>query len=316
MLQKIDFVDSHTAGEPTRVILDGGPDLGEGPLTQRLENFRTHHDPLRNAMITEPRGSDVLIGALRCEPSDPTCDVGVIFFNNVSYLGMCGHGLIGFVETLRYLGEIKENRCRVQTPVGVVDAIVEPDGAITFDNVVSYRKEANVSLDVPGVGNVVGDVAWGGNWFFLTREPRVQFKQYGIADLLVMATAIREAVNAQGFPEVDHIELFDEPLSENNDSRNFVLCPGLEYDRSPCGTGTSAKLACLAADGALKPGQPWLQEGILGTSFSGVYRWSREDLKEIVPTVSGQAHVTIEGRLILDDADPFRMGIRSAVSIS
>ena len=144
----------------------------------------------------------------------------------------------------------------------------------------------------------------------------MQFKQYGIADLLVMATAIREAVNAQGFPEVDHIELFDEPLSENNDSRNFVLCPGLEYDRSPCGTGTSAKLACLAADGTLKPGQPWLQEGILGTSFSGVYRWSREDLKEIVPTVSGQAHVTIEGRLILDDADPFRMGIRSAVSIS
>lgn len=309
MTHRIAFVDSHTAGEPTRVILNGGPDLGSGTLQERLDRFRSHHDSMRRAMVTEPRGADVLIGALRCEPSDASCDSAVIFFNNVGYLGMCGHGLIGFVETLRYLGEIKSDRCRVETPVGVVEARVNPEGSISFDNVPSYRKAAEAVFDVPGVGQVVGDVAWGGNWFFLTRSPKPRLRFDSISKWLKMTTAIRKAVNENGYPEVDHIELFDDPLSVESHSRNFVLCPGLEYDRSPCGTGTSAKLACLAADGLLKPGEVWIQEGILGTSFSGRYRWEDEANSKIIPTISGKASITIDGNLLLQDDDPFRYGI-------
>ncbi len=309
MTQRIAFVDSHTAGEPTRVILSGGPDLGSGTIQERLERFRSQHDSMRLAMVTEPRGAEVLIGAVRCEPSDTSCDAAVIFFNNVGYLGMCGHGLIGFVETLRYLGEIESDRCRVETPVGVVEARIHPDGKISFDNVPSYRKATEVVFDAPGVGQVVGDVAWGGNWFFLTRTPKPRLRIDSISEWLKMTTAIRKTVNENGYPEVDHIELFDDPISPENHSRNFVLCPGLEYDRSPCGTGTSAKLACLAADGLLEPGENWIQEGILGTSFTGHYHWADEPGGRIIPTITGRAFVTIEGHLLLQDDDPFRHGI-------
>ncbi|MDB4338872.1 proline racemase family protein [Rubripirellula sp.] len=314
MTQSIEFVDSHTAGEPTRVIVAGGPDLGFGPLPGRVERFRQSADGLRCAMVTEPRGADVLVGALLCEPFDKTCDAGVIFFNNVGYLGMCGHGLIGLVETLRFLGRLGSDACRIETPVGVVNATVERNGEVQFANVASYRKEAGVELSVPGLGKVIGDVAWGGNWFFLTRQPRPSLNTTPISELLQIATRIRRSVNQQGFPEVDHIELFDTPIDPGSNSRNFVLCPGLEYDRSPCGTGTSAKLACLAADGALQAGQRWVQEGILGTSFSGVYHWSDENPERIIPSVSGRAHVTAEGRLLLQDDDPFRLGIPSDVT--
>ena len=310
MTREIEFVDSHTAGEPTRVIFEGGPDLGSGPLPERLERFRTDHDALRMATVTEPRGADVLVGALHCEPSDESCDAGVIFFNNVGYLGMCGHGLIGFVETLRYLGRVESGVCRVETPVGIVEAKVNDAGAITFDNVVSYRKADRVELDVPGYGSVLGDVAWGGNWFFLTREPRPKLSFHSIPELLDLTRAIREAVNQQGYPEVDHIEIFGDPIQQGSQSRNFVLCPGLEYDRSPCGTGTSAKLACLAADGSLAPGEKWVQEGILGTSFTGSFQWSDEQENRIIPTVSGRAHVTAKGQLLLTEPDPFRLGIQ------
>lgn len=309
MVRKIEFVDSHTAGEPTRVILSGGPELGAGPLSDRVEQFRAHHDSLRRAMVTEPRGADVLIGALLCEPADDSCDAGVIFFNNVGYLGMCGHGLIGFVETLKQLGRLNSDGCRIETPVGIVEAKLEKDGAITFDNVLSFRKASEVEIDVPSLGLVVGDVAWGGNWFFLTKDPKPLLSVAAIPDLLELATSIRQAVNKQGYPEVDHVELFGDPVAAGSDSRNFVLCPGLEYDRSPCGTGTSAKLACLAADGVLGPGETWIQEGILGTSFSSVFRWSSKEKQEIIPTVTGCAFLTAEGRLLLHDADPFRMGI-------
>lgn len=316
MVRKIEFIDSHTAGEPTRVILSGGPDLGVGSLNDKLERFREHHDPLRRAMVTEPRGADVLIGALLCEPADSSCDAGVIFFNNVGYLGMCGHGLIGFVETLRQLGRLNSDSCRIETPVGIVEAKVEQDGAITFDNVISFRKAAKVRVNVPEVGSVVGDVAWGGNWFFLTTEPKPALSVAAIPDLLRITTAIRKAVNEQGYPEVDHVELFGPPLSAGSHSRNFVLCPGLEYDRSPCGTGTSAKLACLAADGVLAPGESWIQEGILGTSFCGIFRWACDVKKSIIPTVTGKAFLTAEGRLLLNEDDPFQMGISVKETVS
>ncbi len=307
--QPIQIIDSHTAGEPTRVVIDGGPALGAGPLSDRLVRFRDSFDRYRAAIVREPRGSDVLVGAMLCDPCDRSCSAGVIFFNNVGYLGMCGHGMIGVVATLQHLGRIEPGGCKVETPVGTVAAVLNADGSVSIENVPSYRKAKEVAIEIDGVGSVVGDVAWGGNWFYLVRQPVEEILLDQVRRLQRLASSIRAAINDAGYPEVDHIELFGKPEQTDSDSRNFVLCPGLEYDRSPCGTGTSAKLACLAADGKLSPGENWVQEGVLGTRFQGSYRWHDEANQTIIPTITGSAFVTAEATLLLQDDDPFCWGI-------
>ena len=309
MSSEIHAIDSHTAGEPTRIVLDGGPPLGDGTLSERLAIFRTNHDEYRRAIITEPRGSDVLVGGLLCEPHDPNCQAGVIFFNNVGFLGMCGHGLIGLVETLRDQGKIEVGQIHIDTPVGKVAATLHEDGDICVSNVESYRVAKDIEVHAEGFGPVRGDIAYGGNWFFLTNSPQHNVTRGEISELTKMACAIRRAVNAAGYPEVDHVEIFGKPEG-HADSRNFVLCPGLEYDRSPCGTGTSAKLACLAADGKLAPQQKWIQQGVLGTSFSCEYSWADAEQTRINPTIRGRAYITAETRLKLTTNDPFCWGIQ------
>ena len=309
MSGEIRAVDSHTAGEPTRIVLDGGPSLGDGTLAERLAIFRSTHDAYRRAIITEPRGSDVLVGGLLCEPHDPSCQAGVIFFNNVGFLGMCGHGLIGLVETLRAEGKIDVGQIHIETPVGKVAATLHDDGDISVSNVESYRVAKDIEVHADAFGTVCGDVAYGGNWFFLTNTPKLNVARSEISNLTDMACAIRRAVNEAGYPDVDHIEIFGEPEGQA-DSRNFVLCPGLEYDRSPCGTGTSAKLACLAADGKLAPHQTWIQQGVLGTSFACEYSWADAEQTRIKPTIRGRAFITAETRLKLTADDPFCWGIQ------
>jgi 4-hydroxyproline epimerase len=308
-LHRIQVVDSHTGGEPTRVVISGGPDLGTGPLSERVQRLSSQFDPFRSAVVNEPRGSDVLVGALLVAPHAPDCDFGVIFFNNVGPLGMCGHGTIGLMVTLAHLGRVRPGTHRIDTPVGPVSATLHPDGKVSVANVASYRQQASVSVEVPGIGVVLGDVAWGGNWFFLVRSPVWELSIQNVETLTDVSWRIRQAVNAQGFPEVDHVELFGPPGCGGH-SRNFVLCPGKAYDRSPCGTGTSAKLACLAADEKLAPGQVWIQEGILGSSFQGEYQWEDRARGRVLPVVTGTAHVTAEATLLLIDEDPFQWGIR------
>lgn len=307
-VQRIRILDSHTGGEPTRLVLEGGPELGRGPLAARVECFRREFDHWRSAIVNEPRGSDVVVGALLVEPHAPGCDVGVVFFNNVGPLGMCGHGTIGLVVSLAYLGRAQPGVVRIDTPVGVVAATLHADGSVSVDNVPSYRKAAGVAVDVPGVGRVRGDVAWGGNWFFLVEEHGQRLELANVASLTDYTSRVRAAVNAHGFPEVDHVELFAPSPTAGVHSRNFVLCPGGAYDRSPCGTGTSAKLACLAADGKLAEGAEWVQESIVGSVFRGRYR---RDGDKVLPTITGTAHVCGEGVLLLDPDDPFRWGIRT-----
>lgn len=306
MPRKIQVIDSHTGGEPTRVVIQGGPDLGSGPLTERLELFKTQHDRFRSAVVNEPRGSDVMVGALLVEPVEPASAAAAIFFNNVGYLGMCGHGTIGLVATLAHLGRIGPGSHRIETPVGIVTATLHPDGRVSVQNVPSYRKAKAVAVEVPGLGRVVGDVAWGGNWFFLVNGHGLELSLGNIEKLTEVSWRIRQAVNQAGFPEVDHVELFG-PGSEGADSKNFVLCPGKAYDRSPCGTGTSAKLACLYADGKLPEGRTWRQQSIVGSVFEGSVKIVAG---QIIPTITGSACVNGEATLILDDADPFCWGIR------
>jgi 4-hydroxyproline epimerase len=310
-LHRISFLDSHTEGEPTRLVVAGGPDLGSGPLAERRERFRREHDDFRSAVVNEPRGNDVIVGALLCKPVDPECAAGVIFFNNVGTIGMCGHGTIGLVISLAHLGRISAGVHRIETPVGVVTATLHASGKVTVVNVLAYRWLCGVSVDVPGHGRVSGDVAWGGNWFYLVEDHGKVLSLEHAEDLTELAWAIRKELAAAGVTgrdgaEIDHIEFFSKTQGGEADSTNFVLCPGKTYDRSPCGTGTSAKLACLYAEGKLAAGEVWRQRGILGGVFEGSFRAQGEC---IVPSITGSAYVTAEGTLILDSDDPFRMGI-------
>jgi 4-hydroxyproline epimerase len=310
--QRVKVIDSHTAGEPTRIVVSGGPDLGVGALSERRERFRTQYDCFRSAIVNEPRGSDVMVGALLCNSVDPACAAAVIFFNNVGYLGMCGHGTIGLIATLAYLERIEAGEHRIETPVGTVSAILHESGEVTVNNVASYRSAANVAIEVPGYGEVKGDVAWGGNWFYLVREHGSELTLSNIEALTNFTWAIRQALRANGITgsggqEIDHVELFGPPGTAEADSRNFVLCPGKAYDRSPCGTGTSAKLACLYADGKIREGQVWRQESIIGSVFEGTVR-VRDG--EVYPSIKGSAFVNAEAELVLDPRDPLCMGIR------
>ena len=308
-MKTIQFIDSHTEGEPTRVIVEGGPDLGTGPLAERATRFRTEFDGYRSAMVNEPRGSDVLVGALLVPPTDSRCAAGVIFFNNVSTLGMCGHGTIGLVKTLAHLNRIKAGTTLIETPVGVVETRLNDDGSVSVVNVPAWRKVKAFEIDVPGLGVFRGDIAWGGNWFYLVEEAPFSISLGNVDQLTDVTWRIRQVINGP-YPEVDHIELFGPPGDPGAHSRNFVLCPGKAYDRSPCGTGTSAKLASLAADGKLGEGETWVQESILGTTFRGSYQRVAHDPDRIIPTITGTAFITAEGTLLLDDRDPFQWGIR------
>lgn len=310
----INVVDSHTGGEPTRIIIDGGPDLGTGPLSERATHFKQKFDHIRSAVVNEPRGSDVLVGGLLCEPYDKACSTGVIFFNNVGLLGMCGHGTIGLITTLKHIGRLSYGTHFVDTPVGPVKAVLNEDDSVTVTNVESYRHIADVTVDVPDYGRVTGDVAWGGNWFFLVKSGPAEeltfsnSRHLSNVTLLIRDALARNGITGANGAEVDHVELFSPPRDPRNNSRNFVMCPGGAFDRSPCGTGTSAKLACLAEEGKLAPGENWNQESILGSVFSCAYV-NRENSR-ILPTITGRAYINGEARLILNEKDPFFAGIR------
>ena len=306
-MKRIQIIDSHTGGEPTRVVIGGGPDLGGGTVAERLQVFRDHHDRFRSAVVNEPRGSDVIVGALLVEPSDSSCAAGVIFFNNVGCLGMCGHGTIGLIVTLAHLGRIQPGEHRIETAVGIVTATLHPDGSVSVANVPSYRKAKAATVEMAGGRKITGDVAWSGNWFFLVEHHGQELTFPNVEKLTNLCWRIRQAVNEQGYPEVDHVELFGPPRTKGGHSRNFVLCPGKAYDRSPCGTGTSAKLACLAADGKLAEGTEWVQESIIGSTFTASYRRQGD---QIIPTISGTAFINSEATLWLDERDPFCWGIQ------
>lgn len=311
MTKQMRIIDSHTGGEPTRTIVEGGPELGGGTMAERLEIFNRNFDHVRTTLIGEPRGSAVMVGALLCEPLDPNNTVGVIFFNNAGYLGMCGHGTIGLLATLYHMGKIGIGTHRIETPVGVIEVQLHSPSKSTIENVPSYRFAKDVKVMVDGIGEVSGDIAWGGNWFFLVKEHGQALTQDNVIQLLDYTCKIQLALEQQNIVGkdggvIDHIELFGSPTDPAiADSQNFVLCPGKEYDRSPCGTGTSAKLACCYQDGTLKPGQLWRQQSIIGSIFEGSVRI---DNGQIIPQISGESFVTMDSVVLNAKDDPFVHG--------
>ncbi|MBI6908173.1 4-hydroxyproline epimerase [Pseudomonas palleroniana] len=308
-MKRLHVIDSHTGGEPTRLVMDGFPELVGDTLAEKLDYLRTHHDQWRRACLLEPRGNDVLVGALYCAPITPGATCGVIFFNNAGYLGMCGHGTIGLVASLYHLGDIAPGVHHIDTPVGLVAATLHADGAVTLRNVPAYRYRQAVSVQVPGHGVVQGDIAWGGNWFFLVSDHGQTLQMDNVDALSHYTRTLLKALRTQGIygadgAVIDHIELFADDAQA--DSRNFVMCPGGAYDRSPCGTGTSAKLACLAADGKLAEGETWVQASITGSQFEGRYE---RDGEHVRPLITGRAYMTADSTLLIDEQDPFAWGI-------
>lgn len=308
-------IDSHTEGEPTRVVIEGWPQPRGDTMLERVGDMRANQDVLRRAVVCEPRGHDAIVGALLTPPVTPGAIAGVVYFNNGTYLGMCGHGTIGVVRTLEHLGRIGPGTVKLDTPVGTVTAELESDGSVTLENVPARAHALDVMVDVPGIGRVTGDIAWGGNWFFLTHDTPVALTSATVRELTRVTQAMQDAINAAGITgadgaAIDHIELAAAPTRADADARNFVLCSGGEYDRSPCGTGTCAAMAALHARGQLALGQEWRQESITGSRFVG---WlTMNERGELVPHIRGTAFVTGEATLYFDAQDPFRDGIPSA----
>lgn len=310
-MKRIQIIDSHTGGEPTRLVIAGFPELGRGSMAERRELLARQHDAWRAATVLEPRGSDVIVGALLCEPVDPDAAAGVIFFNNAGYLGMCGHGTIGLVATLAYMGHIQPGVHKIETPVGMVQATLHADHSVSVRNVPSWRHAKQIAVNVPGYGVAHGDIAYGGNWFFLMNDHGQRVASDNLEALMAYSCAVSSALSDQGITGadgavIDHIELF--APDDKADSRNYVLCPGKAYDRSPCGTGTSAKLACLAGDGKLAPGDLWRQASVIGSMFEASYE---RDGERIVPTLRGRAYISAETTLLIEDDDPYGWGIRT-----
>jgi 4-hydroxyproline epimerase len=320
---RIPYLDSHTGGEPTRLIPSLPFDLGTGSVADKLSTLKAHHDDLRRTVLLEPRGSDVLVGAYLVPPADPTCQFGVIYFNNVGYLGMCGHGTIGLIASLAYLGKVQPGVIRVETPVGVVEATLHRGSSshevayrdpthypnkVSVKNIPSYRYLTHIHVTIDGK-TIHGDVAWGGNWFFLVHDHGLDVNMSNLEALTDFSWRVREQLTANGVTgangaEIDHVELF--ASTPEADSKSFVLCPGKAYDRSPCGTGTSAKLACLYGDGKLQVGQVWKQQSVVGSIFEGSIQL---DGDKIIPTITGEAWVMSEGVILVDERDPFGKGI-------
>lgn len=312
---RIRVIDTHTGGEPTRVVVLGGPDLGEGTMTERRNRFATEFDSWRSAIACEPRGSDVMVGAMLTQPERGDSLAGVIFFNNVGFLGMCGHGTIGVAVAMQHLGRIDSGRHALDTPAGQVWFELLGEGRVRIENVPSYRYRSNVEVALDAARSVRGDIAWGGNWFFLCEDHAIPIDLSNVEQLAGLAGQIRQQLILQGITgadgaEIDHVELIGPAPEESANARNFVLCPGGAYDRSPCGTGTSAKVACLAADGKLAPSAIWRQASVLGSQFEASYKFLEHSVQQQVRAMLiGSAFVNAEADLILDNRDPFCMGI-------
>ena len=305
-------IDSHTGGEPTRVIIEGGPDLGSGPLLERARLLEEKHLEFCRSVLCEPRGYDAMVGALIVAPVNKQCVTGVIFFNTSKNLGMCGHATLGLLVTLYHLGQISVGVYKIETPVGIVSAQLHDPNSATVINVESYRYKKDISVRVEKFGKITGDIAWGGNWFFLVQNSPISVKIQNIDKLIYFTSATRRALELQkitapnGEP-IDHVELYGKPDNQKAHSKNFVLCSSGDYDRSPCGTGCSAKLACLAEDGLWPENKEWVQESIIGSLYTMRYKWG--DDYHIIPTITGSAFITSEATLTFNGLDPYRYGI-------
>jgi proline racemase len=329
--QVLQAVDSHTAGEPTRIVTGGLPPVAGATMAEKRAALRIRHDALRRALVHEPRGHDAIVVAYLVPPCHPDAHAGVVFCNDVGYLGMCGHGAIGVATVLVGMGMVPaqepETRVVLDTPAGLVPCRVAVSNgrarAVTITNVPSFQFRQRAIAAVPGFGKVAADIAWGGNWFAFVEAAQLglHVDKAHLPQLLPAAIAVREALAANGVrgvhPEsgeeqlVDHVKLFDALEGPTPGARAMTLCPGTAYDRSPCGTGTSAKLAVLHSKGELGVGEWFTSESVIGTRFRARIAATTQvgQFAAIVPEIEGAAYVTGLQTFVLDPEDPCVHGL-------
>ena len=329
--QVIQAVDSHTAGEPTRIVTGGLPPLAGASMAEKRTILQRDHDGLRRALVLEPRGHDAIVLAYLLPPCTPGAHLGVVFANDAGYLGMCGHGAIGVATVAVAMGMVAAvepvTEVVLDTPAGVVPCRVAVAGgkvkSVTITNVPSFLFAQRVVVPVHGFGKVAADIAYGDNWFAFVEADQLglMVEKTHLPVLMQAATAVREALVREGVrgrhPErsgdeiVDHVKLFAPLAGDEPGARALTLCPGAAYDRSPCGTGTSAKLAVLHAKGELEIGAWFRSQSVLATEFRArVVRETRVGPHPaIVPEVTGSAWITGFPTFVLDPEDPCRFGI-------
>ncbi|CAN7198523.1 4-hydroxyproline epimerase [Caulobacter sp. LjRoot300] len=323
-------IDGHTAGNPVRLVAGGAPLLRGDTMSARRQDFLARFDWIRTGLMFEPRGHDMMSGGFLYPPTQPDCDAGVLFIETSGCLPMCGHGTIGIVTFALENGLItprEPGKLRLEVPAGVIDIAYETTGdrvtAVKIRNVPAYLAEEGIAIDVPGFGPLMVDVAYGGN-FYAIIEPQGAYAgidALGAAEILRLSPIVRTLVRDKVEPVhpldptirgVSHVLWADAPRAPDADGRNAVFYGDRAIDRSPCGTGTSARLAHLAAKGRLKVGDAFVHESIIGSRFVGRVEAQVElgGRAAIVPSIQGSAIATGHNILWIDRADPFWAGFQ------
>jgi len=323
-------IDAHTCGNPVRVVAGGGPMLPHAPMADRRQIFMRDHDWVRRALMFEPRGHDVMSGSILYPPSAPDYDLAVLYIEVSGCLPMCGHGTIGTVTAALEAGLViprEAGRLALETPAGRVDVEYASDGPyvdqVRLFNVPSYQHAAGVRIEVAGLGEIVVDVAYGGNYYAII-EPQANWAgldSMGASDIQRLSPLVRRAAQAAVAPMhpedariagISHVMWCDKPRDPRADARNAVFYGEKAIDRSPCGTGSSARMAQLAAQGRLAVGDGFVHESIIGTMFDCRVEAAAMvgGMAAIRPSVAGWARVIGHNTIYVDDRDPLAHGFQ------
>lgn len=325
-------VDAHTCGNPVRLIVEGGPDLKGRNMSEKRQHFLQEYDWIRKGLMFEPRGHDMMSGSILYPPSDSENDIGVLFIETSGCLPMCGHGTIGTVTIALEEGLVKPKipgKLRLETPAGVVSIEYQQTKKkidwVRLINVTSFLAASDLEVDCPGLGTLIFDVAYGGNYYAIV-DPQKNFKgvhKYAAGDLIRWSQLVRKRINNQ-YPsyfihpenptirDVSHILWTGESIHSTSTSRNAVFYGDKAIDRSPCGTGTSARMAQRHSKGKQRIGEDFIHESYIGSTFIGRIEKEvvLEGRKAITPSIQGWARITGYNNIIIDEADPYAFGFQ------
>lgn len=323
-------IDAHTCGNPVRLVAQGGPELIGKTMSEKRQYFLKEYDWIRKGLMFEPRGHDMMSGSILYPPQDPQNDFAILFIETSGCLPMCGHGTIGTITIAIEEGIIQPKtpgKIRMEAPAGLVEIEYQQTGSkvdwVKLTNVPSYLAGDHMTIDCPELGEITFDVAYGGNYYAIV-DPQANFsgvQDFTASQIVQMSQVVRERINKkypnffihpenESIRDVTHLLWTGTPLDSNSDGRNAVFYGDKAIDRSPCGTGTSARLAQLYAKGELELGKPFTHESFIGSKFIG--RVEKEvtlgNHKAIIPSVQGWARIYGHNTITIDEEDPYAFG--------
>jgi proline racemase len=324
----IECIDAHTVGEATRITVAGAPFFKGSTVMEQKQDMAANHDWLRKVLIFEPRGHLDMFGAILVKPNHPEADFGVIFTDSGGYLNMCGHGSIGVSTALVETGYIKMKEpyttLNLEAPAGLIRVKVKVSScqveSVTLTNVPAFVYKKGCEINLPGAGKVKFDISFGGSFFAIVHasELKLEIRPQNLGKLVPLALHMREIINREikvqhpllPINKVDLVEIYDKPESKGANAKNVVIFGNGNVDRSPCGTGTSAKLALLHSEGKIGLNEPFVYESILNTKFTGLITEETKvgEFKAVVPQITGSAYITGFNKFVIDEHDPLKDG--------